>query len=66
MVIRNVEQYDLLKIKRMQLNNHSDYDPYDLVKTRLSDMEGDVQEKTITVFESGSCHWLVLPLLLSF
>lgn len=37
----------------MQLNNHSDYDSYDLVKTRLSDLEGDVQEKTITVFESG-------------
>lgn len=34
----------------------------DIVKTRLSELN----DKTITVFESGPCNWLVLPLLLNF
>ena len=69
-VLRNVERYDLVKSKRRSRKQNIDsaYDSfaYDRLQTASTDLQAEAEEKNhvMTIFDSGPCDWLVLPLLL--
>ena len=69
-VIRSVKRYDLVKIKPTVRSRKQNTDfaygsvAYDQVKTALSESQAEAESKPMTMFDSGPCNWLGLPLLL--
>ena len=68
-VIRSVEGYDLVKIKSDGVGSRTlillmTPSLKIIMKTAISQSQAEDEEKPTKMFDSGSCDWLVLPLLL--